>query len=140
MESPTKPESIGPQIVYVPYGELKIYPVSEQELEAIERGGPESIFSSIGIACITTAISLTAALAMTEISSSRIFIIFTVITVIGYLASVVLGLLWWNASRSKKNIIKTIRERLSRPAGKPLMPLHSTESLPLPPSEPTQST
>jgi hypothetical protein len=71
--------------------ELMIYDVSEGELEAIERGGPESLYLNFGILFISTAISLTVALATTEIKSAHLYDGFFIVTAVSYVASVVLG-------------------------------------------------
>ncbi len=94
-------------------GTLTIYEISEVELEVIERGSPESIFLNFAIFLLSAAISFSVALATTTISSDRTFLVFVVITVIGYLAGFLLLIIWWRSHRSTKTITQTIRKRLS---------------------------
>jgi len=93
-------------------GTLTIYEISEVELEVIERGSPESIFLNFAIFLLSAAISFSVALATTSILSNRTFLVFVVITVIGYLAGFLLLIIWWLSRRLTTSITRTIRERL----------------------------
>ena len=114
---PSQP--LEPRIVRATLRELTIYDVSESELEIIERGGPESLYLNFGILFISTAVSLTATLATTDIKSPRLYDGFFIVTAVSYAAALVLGSVWLRSLRSKKRIIACIRSR--RPvSGKPL--------------------
>ncbi|MBI3853173.1 MAG: hypothetical protein HY298_23225 [Verrucomicrobia bacterium] len=105
-------ENIGPRIVRATLDELRIYEISEAELETIERGGPESLYLNLAIFFISTAVSFTITLTTTDIKSPRLFEVFVVVTVVFYVASAILGALWIRGCRSKKKITKIIRERM----------------------------
>lgn len=112
-------QQLEPRIVRATLKELTIYDVSEAELESIERGGPESLYLNFAVFFVSTAISLTVTLATTDINSVRLYIGFMIVTVVSYVAFLVLGSLWIRSLRSKKNVITCIRRRRP-PTGEPL--------------------
>jgi hypothetical protein len=120
-ESNQQPLLAGPRIVRASLDQLTIYEISDNELETIERGGPESMLLNFAIFFTSTAISFTVSLATTVIQSIHLFTGFMVVTVVSYIAALVLGGLWVRSCKSKKSIIKTIRERRP-PEGDPLTP------------------
>ena|ERR1035437_311831 len=93
---------------------LNVYEISENELESLERGGPESLLLNFAIFFLSTAISLTVPLMMSDvdIKSNRVFIVLVVVCVISWITSVVLGALWLNGYRSRKSVIRIIKKRL----------------------------
>ena len=125
MQEPRQPQQLEPRIVRAPLIELTIYDVSEAELEAIERGGPESLYLNFGVFFMSTAISLTVTLTTTDIKSDRLHAGFLIVTIVSYAVFLVLGGLWYRGMRSKKKVISCIRSR--RPA--------TGESLSLPSSQ-----
>jgi hypothetical protein len=115
------PLLVGPRIVRASLDQLTIYEISDNELETIERGGPESLMLNFAILCTSTAISFTISLATTVIQSIYLYTGFMVVTVVSYIAAMVLGGLWMRSCKSKNNIIRAIRERRP-PEGEPLPP------------------
>lgn len=111
----------GPRIVRASLDQLTIYEISDNELEAIERGGPESLLLNFAILFLSTAISFTISLATTVIQSIHVYTGFMIVTTVSYIAALVLGGLWMHSSKSKKKLIKAIRERRP-PEGDPLPP------------------
>ena len=93
---------------------LNVYEISENELESLERGGPESLLLNFAIFFLSNAISLTVPLMMSDvdIKSNRVFIVLVVVCVISWITSIVLGALWLNGYRSKKSVIRIIKKRL----------------------------
>lgn len=93
---------------------LNVYEISENELESLERGGPESLLLNFAIFFLSTAISLTVPLMMSDvdIKSNRVFIVLVIVCVISWITSVVLGSLWLNGYRSRKSVIRIIKKRL----------------------------
>ncbi|QDU80750.1 hypothetical protein Pla110_24830 [Polystyrenella longa] len=104
---------LGPAIHRARLDKLSIFEVSESELETLERGSPDSLFLNLAIFVLSVAISFSIALGTTTITSDRVFIIFVIVTVIGYLAGATFGFLWWRSYRSVKSVAKQIRNRLS---------------------------
>ncbi len=91
---------------------LRIYEISEAELDALERGYPESLYLNFGLTVLTVAISFSIALATTKIDSDRTFTVFVVLIVIGYLAGVTFAMLWWISRRALQSVAAKIRARL----------------------------
>jgi Na+/proline symporter len=93
---------------------LNVYEISENELESLERGGPESLLLNFSIFFLSNAISLTVPLLMSsvDIKSTRVFIVLVIVCVISWIAAAVLGALWLNGYRSKKSVIRIIKKRL----------------------------
>ena len=91
---------------------LRIFEISEAELEALERGSPESIFLNLALAVLSVAISFSVALVTTKIDSNRTFAVFVIITSLGYVAGVTFGALWLISRRSLKSVSGKIRSRI----------------------------
>src|SRR5437588_8940932 len=103
-QPPQQPSPVGPRIVRASLDQLTIYEISDNELESIERGGPESLMLNFAILFISTAISFTVTLTTTSIQSIYVYTAFVVVAVVSYVAAVVLGGLWFRSYRSKKNL------------------------------------
>ena len=87
----------------VKIGSLTFYEITEEELERLETGGVSSIFLNFSIFTISIAISFFIALITSEVSD-RVFTIFLVITIIGFLAGIILFILWKKTNKSTKKI------------------------------------
>lgn len=115
MSDPDSPQKslteLEPTIEWVPLGPLTAYAVSADELEELKRGSSSSLFFNFAIFCLSTAISFTLSLSTAEIKSDRLFTVFVVITVLGYLAGFVLLALWWFHHRSASSVIERIEKR-----------------------------
>lgn len=105
-------KQLDPAIHRVRIDKIMIYDITEAELESLERGSPDSLFLNFSIAVLSIAISFSAALATTKIDSIFVFTVFVVLTVVGYLAGLVLLCLWWRTHTSVKSVAKDIRGRL----------------------------
>jgi len=103
---------IDPAIHRVRLDKLRIFEITEAKLEALERGSPESIFLNLGIAVLSTAISISVALTTTRTDSDRTFYAFVIVTSVGYVAGITFGLLWFISRRSLKNVSAKIRSRI----------------------------
>ena len=106
------PAPLVPAIRRARLDKLSIFEVSESELETLERGSPDSLFLNLAIFVLSVAISFSTALGTTTITSDRVFNVFVIVTVIGYIAGVTFGLLWWRSHKSVKSVAKKIRNRL----------------------------
>jgi hypothetical protein len=99
--------------------ELRIYDVSEAELEGIERSGPESVYLNFALSLASTSASFAFSLLTTEIKSQRRFDCFVIVTVICAIAAAILGVLWfreWRHEKSFKNeLFEKIRKRIPAP-------------------------
>jgi NADH:ubiquinone oxidoreductase subunit K len=91
---------------------LSLFEITEHELNILESGSPSSLFLNFALLLLSTATSFLIALTSTTISSDRVFAVFTIIVVIGYIAGIVLFVLWWRNRQSTATIIKRIRQRI----------------------------
>lgn len=103
---------LDPAIHRVRLDKLRIFEITEAELEALERGSPESIFLNLAIAVLSIAISFSVALATAKIDNDRTFYVFVIITSIGYVAGITFGLFWFISRRSLRNVSAEIRSRI----------------------------
>ena len=106
------PAPLGPAIHRARLDKLSIFEISESELETLERGSPDSLFLNLAIFVLSVAISFSITLGTTTIVSVRIFCVFVIVTVVGYIAGATFGLLWWRSHRSIRTVAKQIRNRL----------------------------
>ncbi len=104
--------ALDPAIHRVRLDSLRIFEISEAELEALERGSPESLFLNFGLSVLSVAISFSVALATTKIESTRVYIFFLVLVIIGYLAGILFAVLWLTSRRSLKTTAAKIRARI----------------------------
>lgn len=112
------PEPLAPAIRRGRLDSLNIFDVTKEELDALERGSPVSVFLNLAIFVLSVAISFSASLLTTEIPSDRTFIVFVVVTVVGYIAGATFLLLWFFTRKSIKSVVENIRKRLP-PEGVP---------------------
>jgi hypothetical protein len=127
-----KPNNQNDDVMFLPairrgrLDSLTIYDVTEAELELLERGSPDSIYFNVALSLLSASISFTVTIFTTTITSDRVYIFFVAFMIIGYIASIVLLLLWWRSHRSASTIIKNIRRRLP-PEGEPTQIIHIEE-------------
>jgi hypothetical protein len=108
-----KKSHLDPAIHRVRLDRLTIFEITESELEALERGSPESPYLNMGIAVLSVAVSFYISLATATIDSIKTYCLFVIVTVVGYLAAVTFGLLWWQSRRSLKKVAQEIRSRIA---------------------------
>lgn len=103
----------GPKIKKGKVDSLTIYEISEGELETIERGSPNSTYLNFSIFLISTATSFLVTLFTVElIEKQNLFIIFNIITIVGYIIGVFLFVLWWKTKNDVNTVLKKIKERV----------------------------
>lgn len=103
---------LDPAIHRIRLDRLRIFEITEAELEALERGSPESIFLNLAIAAVSVATSLLAALTTATIANDRTFYVFVIVTCVGYIAGITFALLWVISRRSLKKVSTEIRSRI----------------------------
>ena len=108
-ENDTQP--LAPAIHRVRLDKLTIFEITEAELDALERGSPESICLNMAVAVISIAASFSIALSTTEIQSLKTFCFFVIVSVIGYLAAIAFSLMWYQSRRSLVTVAQEIRRR-----------------------------
>ncbi len=113
---------------------LNIYEVSDSEPQLLERGSPESLFLNFAIFLLSSATSLLAALLTTNIESTRVFNVFVIVTVVGFIVGMFLLALWRWYRRSRSTIFEQIRQRMP-PEG---VPPDAEEAIDVRPSGPEE--
>lgn len=101
-----------PEIRRARFQRLTIYEVEESELLILERGTLGSIYINISIALLSLAIGLTATLTTATFPSERAWLLFLVVTVVGYVVGVSLLFIGWTGRRSIAACVREIRRRL----------------------------
>jgi NADH:ubiquinone oxidoreductase subunit K len=91
---------------------VAVYEVTESELSILENGPPSSIYLNFSIFLLSVAVSFLITLLTTKIESDRVFTIFVVVTAIGFIAGLLLLLIWYRSHRSLADIIQTIKKRI----------------------------
>jgi hypothetical protein len=92
--------------------ELTIFQIREDELEALERGAPDSHYLTYAVFSLTTATAFLIAL-LTAPSAHRLFgLIFTVLAALGYGFGVPWFVVWRKRRKSTAELVAKIRSRL----------------------------
>ena len=93
------------------FAQLTIYEVAEYELEVLEHGSPDSIYLNFAIFLLSIAVSFLVSLVTADLST-RVFIVFVSITIIGLVLGIFLLILWFRTRKSVSILVKKIRNRL----------------------------
>ena len=95
------------------YDSLELFEVSENELSIIERGSPSSTYLNFSIFLLSIALSfLTTLLTVDFKEKQTLFIIFTIICVLGFMIGVFLAIVWFKSKNEFDEVLKKIRERM----------------------------
>ncbi|MFO0896993.1 MAG: hypothetical protein U0836_06120 [Pirellulales bacterium] len=84
-----------PAIHRIRLDRVTIFEITESELEALERGSPESIFLNLCVGTTSIGISFFIALSTTSIPDTPTFCVFVLATLVSLLSGLTFGLLWW---------------------------------------------
>ncbi|MEN1682165.1 MAG: hypothetical protein AAGJ46_21515 [Planctomycetota bacterium] len=106
---------VPPVITYAPLGELKVYHITEDELDQLEQGSPASLLLNFSLPCLSISISLFASLLLTTIGSPFRFAGFVAVAVATLVAGAVLLALWWKAHSRVAKLADRIRARMPNP-------------------------
>ena len=107
--SPTLPPVV--EIRRGSFKELTLYDVEESELELLAQGSPDSLYLNFAIFLLSVAMAFLTSL-LTAVLSQRIFIVFVVITVVGFIVGILLLIIWLRKRRSISALVSKIRGRL----------------------------
>ncbi|MCD1589148.1 hypothetical protein K7H13_00065 [Qipengyuania citrea] len=91
---------------------LSLYEVTDYELDILEQGSPAGIFLNFGIFLISIGLSFTLAVTTVEIANDRLFIIYSIVAVVGITLGVILILLWFRLRKSTRHVCTKIRGRI----------------------------
>ncbi len=92
-------------------GSLTVYEVTDYELEQFEKGAPSSIYLNFSIFLSSIAVSFLVALLSTNIESEKVFIVFLIITIIGFALGLLLMFIWLRNRSSMQSVVQKIKER-----------------------------
>jgi glucan phosphoethanolaminetransferase (alkaline phosphatase superfamily) len=106
---------VAPVIRVAPLGELRIYPITEAELDELERGSPASIHLNFALLFWGVAATLVVAILTTSIEPARRFYVFVIATCACIVAALLFSVLWFINHRDSKQLSKRIRERMPPP-------------------------
>ena len=112
MSSPDQQSDFLPAIRLGKIGVLKVHQISDDELSRLEHGSGQSLFLNFAIAVLSVAISFLISLLTTTFNSDKLFYIFVIITVIGFLAGIILIILWWYTRQPISKLVQEIRNRM----------------------------
>ncbi|MEN6371838.1 MAG: hypothetical protein ABFD64_07465 [Armatimonadota bacterium] len=93
---------------------LSLYEVTDSELNELERGGPDSLYLNFAILLFSTAVSFLISIITTDIKSMKTYCIFTVVTAVGFVGGIILGILWLRTRTSRALVIHNIRARMPK--------------------------
>ena len=93
-----------------PVDSVNIYEVTENELETMENG-PPSHDLNFAISLLTIAITVAIALVTSGFKSATAELIFIIVGIIAFIASLYLASRWGQANRSFKKVASVIRDR-----------------------------
>ena len=95
------------------YDSLELFEVSENELSIIERGSPSSTYMNFSIFLLSIALSfLTTLLTIDFKEKQNLFIIFTIICVLGFMVGIFLTIIWFMSKNEFDDVLKKIRKRM----------------------------
>lgn len=117
------PRPPAPIVRYFPLGELKVYQISEAELERLEAGPPGQLSLNFALMLLPTALSLAVTL-LTTTMNTQVSIAFQIALWLCVVQGMYALLRWFIAYRAYEPLAKQIRARLPDmiPEGEQLVP------------------
>ena len=120
MKSPERDEARAPAepvVRYAPVGEIKIYMIQESELETLANGSSDSLFLSLALALLPTALTLLVSLLTTKIESLYTYATFVAVCAVCFILGFAFMGLWWRSRATKQRLIEQIKRRMPPPPG-----------------------
>ncbi|MGB4767680.1 MAG: hypothetical protein WBP22_00315 [Candidatus Saccharimonas sp.] len=97
-------------------GSIQVYQITEDELNMIEMGTPNSNYLNFSVALLSVFISFLITLLTTKIEDDRVFNFFLLTAIVTVIIGVILLIIWLKSRYSSRNIFKKIRARKSNDA------------------------
>ncbi|WP_321343438.1 hypothetical protein [uncultured Draconibacterium sp.] len=95
------------------FDSLTLFEISEAELEIIEKGSPSSIYLNFSIFLISVAVSFLISILTNDYTDKQnAYIVFLVITIIGFIIGIFLIILWLRTKNDFDETIKKIKQRI----------------------------
>ncbi|HTT20673.1 MAG TPA: hypothetical protein VMG82_17110 [Candidatus Sulfotelmatobacter sp.] len=99
------------RIRYLGMGDITLYPVTDDDLHTIERGGGSSTLLALWIFFASVSASFFVSLLVSSAMSIKAFIVIVVVVVGCAVSAIITFALWKRASGDIKDTIRRIRER-----------------------------
>jgi len=113
MPGEVEQSSDGVRVNRAKLGSISVYEITEDELDLLERGSPNSTYFNFAIALLSISISFLISVFSTTIESIKVYAVFWIVALVTLILGSVLLLVWWRASKGIKSIFKRIRERMA---------------------------
>jgi hypothetical protein len=91
---------------------LSLYELTDYELDVLEQGSPAGLFLNFSIFLISIGISLGVTVTTTSITDDRLFMFYTIISIVGLVLGILLLGLWYRTRRSVFGVCTKIRGRI----------------------------
>jgi hypothetical protein len=111
MNEPHGPIAPYTRIRYLGMGDITIYPVTDDDLNALERGGGASTLLALWIFFASVSASFLVSLMVSAAMSLNVFIVIVIVIVGCALSAIIAFALWKRASGDIKDTIRRIRQR-----------------------------
>ena len=121
-ERKTSEPKITPVIRVAPLGELKVFLITESELDELKRGSAASLAFNLFVFFFPIALSLLVTLLTTEIPSQRRWAMFAIFFSVSVVAAFVSLVTWLYQKRRSGDLAESIRNRMG--------PLQAIQELP----------
>jgi len=101
-----------PEIRFGRPGVLKIHQISDDELSQLARGSGQSVLLNLALGILSIAASFLISLCTITIESDRTYAIFVIVVIVGFLAGIILSVLWWTTRQPIQTLVEIIRNRM----------------------------
>jgi hypothetical protein len=108
-----------PAVRVAPLGELRVYVISEEELNELEIGSPASLHLNFSLALLASGLSFLATLLTADITAPRTFAVFVILSAVFLVGGAFLFANWFRLRRSSKGLAQRIRDRMPPAPGIP---------------------
>lgn len=109
---PKNQQDLNPIIRRARVDSLDFYEITDEELTTLEHGSPGSLFLLFATFLISIALSFLISLLTTKIENLYVYILFVIITIIGFVLGSLFLCLWIRECRSSISVSKKIRNRM----------------------------
>jgi hypothetical protein len=104
-----------PVIRVAPLGELKVYLITEAELNELERGSAASVHLNFALFFLGIAIPLFFTIRLAGFATDRTFNVFVIFFAVTFVAGLVLSVLWFLSHSRSTRLAGEIRRRMPPP-------------------------
>ena len=117
------PRPDAPVVRYAPVSEVRVYEISEAELEQLASGQRGQVQLSFSLALLPAALTVFVTLQIVEIQDLRVYSAYWIAFWLLFVQGSISLVLWWVAGNSTKGLIDVIRARMLPIAGAPSQPV-----------------